>query len=137
LSVKINREGRIRFKGVSYVLVNAVRGYIAFEKKGKRLNDTKEHMMNKVYASDTSLDLLATAPMPLLNLQFINFPKSIMAGECYRFDLEIQNNGVKPLNNLKLKYTSGAPFWIYIGSPKEAQAGLGKDECLVVVERLI
>jgi len=93
-----------------------VNGTHLFEKKGKRLNATKEQRMNVMYAEDKSLTFTVTPPMPLLDVVFHSKPTSVYAGETCKIILEINNKGNCTLKNLKLVMNQNS--LVYVGSPE-------------------
>jgi hypothetical protein len=109
-------EGTLKIQGIKYLLFNLVRAVHSFERKGKRLNATREQRMNKMYAEDKSLIFTVTPPMPLLDVVSHSKPGSVYAGETSKIILEINNKGNSTLKNLKLAMNHNS--LIYIGSPE-------------------
>jgi len=93
-----------------------VKAFHPFEKKGKRLNATREQRMNVMYSEDKSLLFTVTPPMPLLDVVFHSKPTSVFAGETTKIILEINNKGNCTLKNLKLVMNQNS--LVYIGSPE-------------------
>ncbi|KAI8335602.1 ER-golgi trafficking TRAPP I complex 85 kDa subunit-domain-containing protein [Blakeslea trispora] len=117
LTVIPRHEGSIKITGLHYTLNDLVHTFRPFNKKGKRLNRTKEEMMSVTYAPDRSLDILVTSPMPLLDLAFHHVPETILSGEVIQTVLEINNKGNKGMTALHLK--SSHPSFICVGHPEE------------------
>jgi len=109
-------EGVLKIQGIKFLLFNLVNAIHLFEKKGKRLNSTKEQRMNVMYAEDKSLTFTVTPPMPLLDVVFHSKPTSVFAGETCKMILEINNKGNCTLKNLKLVMNQNS--LVYIGSPE-------------------
>jgi len=109
-------EGTLKIKGIKYFLFDLVKAFHPFEKKGKRLNATREQRMNVMYSEDKSLLFTVTPPMPLLDVVFHSKPTSVFAGETTKIILEINNKGNCTLKNLKLVMNQNS--LVYIGSPE-------------------
>ncbi|CAG8459139.1 6976_t:CDS:10 [Ambispora leptoticha] len=93
-------------------LNSIVRSRKTFAKRGKRLNNTKQQMMDVVYASDRSLEVLVTSPMPLLEVAFHSFPETLLSGEVMRVVLEINNKGQTGLTDLQVKMSHPSFFCV-------------------------
>ncbi|KAI8096946.1 ER-golgi trafficking TRAPP I complex 85 kDa subunit-domain-containing protein [Halteromyces radiatus] len=117
LTIVPRKEGSITIVGLHYTFNDLVHTFRPFNKKGKRLNNTKEERMTIAYAPDRSLDILVTPPMPLLDLTFHNVPETILSGEVVQAVLEINNKGNKGLTSLRLK--SNHPSFICVGHPEQ------------------
>jgi len=116
LRVFPKKDGRLKILGLRYALQSIVHSYKKFSKHGKRLNDTKEQRMNVVYATDSSLELTVTAPMPLLEVAFRSFPDMLLSGEVSRLVLDISNKGQTGLTDLRVKLNH--PSFICIGDTR-------------------
>lgn len=81
------------------------------------MNRSKEEQMSVVYATDHSLDILVTSPMPLLDIAFHHIPETVMSGEVVQTVLEINNKGNKGLTALRMK--TSHPSFICVGRPEE------------------
>ncbi|KAK3581188.1 hypothetical protein CHS0354_024722 [Potamilus streckersoni] len=86
----------------SYVSTVYVRGKQKLEVQGPRLNNKKEEMVNKMYGPDRRLDLVIQQEMPLLQVSFSNFPKSLLCGEVHPIVVYFTNSGSSPLHRLKV-----------------------------------
>jgi hypothetical protein len=91
-----------------------VHGYKKFWKRGRRLNSTKAERTQQLYAPDTSLNLLVTPPMPLLDITVKHFPANMLSGEVVQATLIITNGGERDLKHLRV--ASSHPTMLYIGS---------------------
>ncbi|RKP26919.1 ER-golgi trafficking TRAPP I complex 85 kDa subunit-domain-containing protein, partial [Syncephalis pseudoplumigaleata] len=108
------REGVIQIIGLRYTLDEVVHGYKKFGKRGRRLNSTKAERTQQLYAPDTSLNLLVTPPMPLLDITVKHFPANMLSGEVVQATLIITNGGERDLKHLRV--ASSHPTMLYIGS---------------------
>jgi len=106
------KQGTLKVLGLRYSLSSLIHGVKKFSRRGKRLNDTKEHRMSVVYATDRSLDLMVTSPMPLLEVAFHSFPELLFSGEVTQVVLEINNKGQKGLTDLRVKMSHPSFFCI-------------------------
>ncbi|RHZ88011.1 hypothetical protein Glove_26g14 [Diversispora epigaea] len=112
LRVFPKKQGTIKVLGLKYVLNSLIRGIKKFEKCGKRLNQTREQLINVVYAQDRSLELTVTSPMPLLEVAFHSFPEMLLSGEVSQVFLEINNKGQRGLTDLRVKMSHPSFFCI-------------------------
>ncbi|RGB32937.1 ER-golgi trafficking TRAPP I complex 85 kDa subunit-domain-containing protein [Rhizophagus diaphanus] len=112
LRVLPKKQGTLKVLGLQYTLNSLVHGIKKFLRHGKRLNDTKEQRMSVVYATDRSLDLMVTSPMPLLEVAFHSFPELLFSGEVTQVVLEINNKGQKGLTDLRVKMSHPSFFCI-------------------------
>ncbi|CAG8460304.1 5163_t:CDS:10 [Ambispora gerdemannii] len=112
LRVTPKREGTIKIVGLRYSLHSIVRSRRTFAKRGKRLNNTKQQMMDVVYAPDLSLEVLVTSPMPLLEVAFHSFPEMLFSGEVIQVVLEINNKGQTGLTDLQVKMSHPSFFCV-------------------------
>ncbi|KAJ8303460.1 hypothetical protein KUTeg_019856 [Tegillarca granosa] len=83
-----------------------VRGKQKLEVQGPRLNNTKEEKASKVYGPDRRLDLVIQQEMPLLQVSFCNFPRTLLCGEVHAIMLQFTNIGSSALHNLKVTSTN-------------------------------
>ncbi|XP_060083234.1 trafficking protein particle complex subunit 8-like [Ylistrum balloti] len=90
-----------------------VRGKQKLEVQGPRLNITKEDKANKMYGPDRRLDLVIQQEMPLLQVSFCNFPRTLLCGEVHAVMLQFTNVGSSPLH--KLKVASTCPEFFTLG----------------------
>ncbi|CAO3683651.1 unnamed protein product [Rhizopus stolonifer] len=117
LAIVPGHEGSLLITGLHYTLNELVHTFKPFIKRGKRLNRSKEEQMTVVYATDHSLDILVTSPMPLLDIAFHHVPETVMSGEVVQTILEINNKGNKGLTALRMK--TSHPSFICVGRPEE------------------
>ncbi|KAK9761951.1 hypothetical protein K7432_012754 [Basidiobolus ranarum] len=115
LSITPKKQGYIRIAGIHYTLNHVAKGFNQFSKRGKRLNDTKEHRLGKFYGQDNSLDMVVTSPMPLLDVEFRNFPNILFSGEIAESTLVIRNIGQKGMKNIDVKVSH--PAFFHLGRP--------------------
>lgn len=121
-----HQTGELRIVGISYnlggVLIEGngpkpnmsntifVRGKQKLEVQGPRLSVTKEDKANKMYGPDRRLDLVIHQEMPLLQVSFCNFPRTLLCGEVHAVMLQFTNVGSSPLHRLKVASTCPAFF---------------------------
>ncbi|XP_050396209.1 trafficking protein particle complex subunit 8 isoform X1 [Patella vulgata] len=86
----------------SYFSSVFVRGKQRLEVQGPRLNNTKEDKVNKAYGPDRRLDLVIQEEMPILQVNFCDFPDALLCGEVHCIEIEFTNCGRSPLRTLKL-----------------------------------
>ncbi|ORY05323.1 hypothetical protein K493DRAFT_204561 [Basidiobolus meristosporus CBS 931.73] len=115
VAITPKKQGYIRIAGVHYTLNHVARGFKQFSKKGKRLNDTKEHRLGKFYGQDNSLDMVVTSPMPLLDVEFRDFPNILFSGEVIQSTLIVRNIGQKGMKKINVKVSH--PAFFHIGQP--------------------
>ena len=111
------KEGSVRIMGIHYTLNNLLHTFHKFEKKGRRLNDTKEQRESVFYAPDRTLDIHVTSPMPLLDVTFHKCPEMLLSGEVCQITLEISNKGNVGLTSLRVM--TSHPCFFAIGSSTE------------------
>lgn len=99
-----------------------VHAYKDIVKRGKRLNQTKEQMMSKMYAEDRSLNILVAPHMPLLDVVFHQTPEMMLSGEVCQLSLEVKNLGKKGLKNLQVQLSH--PGFFCIGAETDGDLGL-------------
>ncbi|KAJ3311663.1 Trafficking protein particle complex 8, partial [Gonapodya sp. JEL0774] len=109
--------GSIKVAALAYTLFESIPTRHEFLKRGKRLNDTKEQRLGKVYGPDKSLILEVMSPMPLLDVMFHAFPATLISGQVVRGVLEISNKGLRALSNLKLK--TSHPTFVCVGAQED------------------
>ncbi|KAI8068329.1 ER-golgi trafficking TRAPP I complex 85 kDa subunit-domain-containing protein [Gongronella butleri] len=114
------KEGSISVRGVHYTVNDQVHTFHAFEKQGKRLNDTLAQRVTPTWAEDHTLDILVTLPMPLLDLQFHNVPDTMLSGQVVQAVMEINNKGNRGLTSLCLK--TSHPNFCAVGHPQHMDA---------------
>ncbi|ESO86902.1 hypothetical protein LOTGIDRAFT_202689, partial [Lottia gigantea] len=90
-----------------------VRGKQRLEVQGPRLNNNKEEKINKIYGPDRRLDLVVQEEMPILEVNFCDFPETLLCGEVHCIELEFTNSGRSPLQKLQL--TSSQPEFCTFG----------------------
>ncbi|KAI8328146.1 ER-golgi trafficking TRAPP I complex 85 kDa subunit-domain-containing protein [Chlamydoabsidia padenii] len=122
LTIIPHKEGSITIVGLHFTFNDLVHTFRPFNKKGNRLNNTKEDRMTVAYAPDRSLDILVTPPMPLLDINLHNVPETILSGEVIQSVLEINNKGNKGLTSLQLK--SNHPSFICVGHSEQMDKSL-------------
>ncbi|XP_060558094.1 trafficking protein particle complex subunit 8-like isoform X2 [Ruditapes philippinarum] len=105
--------GAVMGSKASYVSTVYVRGKQKIEVQGPRLNTKKEEMASKVYGPDRRLDLTIHEQMPLLEVSFVDFPKTLLCGEVHPVTVHFTNTGSSPLH--KLKVASSNPKCFVIG----------------------
>ncbi|XP_041376116.1 trafficking protein particle complex subunit 8-like isoform X2 [Gigantopelta aegis] len=94
-----------------------VRGKQRLEVQGPRLNITSEDKTQKNYGPDRRLDLVVLEEMPILEVNFCDFPDSLLCGEVHCIEIEITNSGRSPLHRLKV--TSSDPTFFTFGSGRD------------------
>ncbi|XP_052816266.1 trafficking protein particle complex subunit 8-like isoform X2 [Mya arenaria] len=97
----------------SYVSTVFVRGKQKIEVQGPRLNGKKDEMVNKIYGPDRRLDLTIQQEMPILQVSFLNFPKTLLCGEVHPVTVTFTNVGSTPLHRLKLATSN--PKYLVLG----------------------
>jgi hypothetical protein len=108
------KKGFLRILGFHTIVFDSIPNLIMIDKKGKRLNTKKEERMAVIYAQDTSLELIITSPMPLLDVSFHNLPSSLASGEVRKCILEVVNRGKIGLKNLLCKVSD--PSIVHFGN---------------------
>ncbi|KAL4234283.1 Trafficking protein particle complex 8 [Mactra antiquata] len=98
----------------SYVSTVYVRGKQKIEVQGPRLNNKKEEMAVKTYGPDRRLDLTIQEEMPLLQVSFLNFPRTLLCGEVHPVTLSFTNVGSSPMH--KLMVASSNPKCFVLGT---------------------
>ncbi|XP_052230198.1 trafficking protein particle complex subunit 8-like isoform X4 [Dreissena polymorpha] len=101
----------------SYVSTVYVRGKQKIEVQGPRLNGKKEEMAGKMYGPDRRLDLSVHQEMPILQVSFTNFPKTLLCGEVHLVTVTFTNTGSIPLQKLKLASTN--PKYFVLGRSED------------------
>eukprot|EP00842_Homolaphlyctis_polyrhiza_P000472 jgi/Hompol1/1425/HPOL_001386-RA len=112
LKVYPKQEGRITVLGVRYLLCGVIPAYYRFNRKGRRLNDTAAQRQDPVgvYAPDTSLKILVTSPMPVLDVVVHSLPESMLMGQVSQIAVELVNKGTRGLKNLHVKSNMPTSF---------------------------
>ncbi|KAF9350587.1 Trafficking protein particle complex 8 [Mortierella sp. NVP85] len=111
------QDGQIKVMGLHCNVEGQVHAYKEIFKRGKRLNRTKEEMMQQVYEEDKSLIILVAPEMPLLDVQFHSSPEMLLSGEVCELSLEIKNRGKKGLKNLTVRMSH--PTFFCIGEKRD------------------
>ncbi|KAJ3221198.1 Trafficking protein particle complex 8 [Clydaea vesicula] len=99
------QEGTIYILGVVYLVGGLIPCFKSLKSAKKNLNKEEEFVTPK---------LNVTLPMPVLDIEILNFPEKIFSGEIIKLFLNIKNNGNRGLVNLKLKLSH--PSFFYFGS---------------------
>ncbi|XP_029943533.1 trafficking protein particle complex subunit 8 isoform X2 [Salarias fasciatus] len=117
------RTGQMKVTGVAYELAAAaaapcaeasqpeplralaVRGRQDLHIRGPRLNLTKEDKMSVRHGVDRRLEPVITAPMPLMEVFFLDFPTALLCGEVRRTTVEFGNVGAVALCGLRVAST--------------------------------
>lgn len=108
------QSGSLKICRIEYLFGDIVRAQHCFHKRGKRLDETAEHRRSAMYSADHSLMLLVTSPMPLLSIDFPDFPAEMFEGEIVQSRINIQNRGDRDLKQLILALSH--PEVLYVGS---------------------
>ncbi|KAI8580324.1 hypothetical protein K450DRAFT_237985 [Umbelopsis ramanniana AG] len=137
LGVIPRKEGSIRIVGLHYTLNNLVHTFHKFEKKGRRLNDTKEHQMGTFYGPDKSLDIHVTSPMPLLDVAFHKCPELLLSGEVCQIMLEISNKGNVGLTALRVMTSHPCFFSIGPSSDSDKDVYMSSDTTEARTEQVL
>jgi hypothetical protein len=104
---------------MSYLLNGTIRSVKTFQKRGARLNDTNDQRQQVAYASNQSMNLIVTSPMPLIEVKSTNFPKTLLAGEVKKAIITITNKGQKALVGLRVRLSH--PSFIFFGKKEDLE----------------
>lgn len=83
------------------------------------MNDTNTQRQQVVYATNDSMNLIVTSPMPLLDVKCSGFPKTMVAGEVKSAVLTLSNRGQKPLSGLQVRLSH--PAFFYFGRKEDLE----------------
>ncbi|XP_033820715.1 trafficking protein particle complex subunit 8 [Periophthalmus magnuspinnatus] len=118
------RTGQLSVTGLGYSLSAAgdsaegdmlvVRGRQELKIQGPRLNQTKEDKMSVRHGRDERLHPIIVAPMPLLEVFFLQFPSALLCGEIRKAYIEFCNMSSVGLCGLRVVSTH--PTFFTFGS---------------------
>ncbi|XP_020783321.2 trafficking protein particle complex subunit 8 isoform X2 [Boleophthalmus pectinirostris] len=118
------RTGQLSVTGLGYSLsatgdtaeadMLVVRGRQELKIQGPRLNQTKEDKMSVRHGRDQRLHPIITAPMPLLEVFFLQFPSALLCGEIRKAYIEFCNMSSVGLCGLRVVSTH--PTFFTFGS---------------------
>ncbi|TPX31316.1 hypothetical protein SmJEL517_g05349 [Synchytrium microbalum] len=126
LRVHPRNEGNLTILGFRYNIFEVIPCCKLFDKRGKRLNDTLPQRTSQVYGAESSLKLLVTAPMPLIDVAFHSWPSKggsadpdggLLLGEVVQTVMEITNKGNRGLVDLRIKISH--PTFLFVGSSEQ------------------
>ncbi|CAL9696434.1 unnamed protein product [Knipowitschia caucasica] len=110
-----HRTGQLSVTGLAYSLSAAgdsaegdmllVRGKQELKIQGPRLNQSKEDKMSVHHGRDERLHPIITAPMPLLEVFFLQFPSALLCGEIRKAYIEFCNMSSVGLCGLRVVST--------------------------------
>lgn len=128
LGVQPLREGQLSIKSVTWTLNHVAHGVHHLEVKGWRLNETKAHRTGRVYATDQSLTLLVVGPAPLLSIEAVDAPESVLHGEIVRMTLRLSNEGSLSMSAVRVRASTPSMALVATdGADPEALRGLDDD----------
>ncbi|KAJ3312147.1 Trafficking protein particle complex 8 [Boothiomyces sp. JEL0838] len=119
-------EGKIKIIGVRFLLCGIIPSFRRFDKKSLGANSIHQDLILNI-----------TAPMPVLEASFHNFPSEMLAGQVCQTILELNNKGSKGMEGLFVKMSH--PSFCYFGDstspidtpyvyPKDSAFNVDQDE---------
>ncbi|KAJ1968312.1 hypothetical protein IWQ62_001320 [Dispira parvispora] len=86
--------GDYRVSGVRYLLMGILPCVKRFQRRGPRLNATKDQRLHRKYGPDRSLHFKVNLSLPYADVSVVNdFPSSIQSGECQAIPVVVTNRG--------------------------------------------
>ena len=104
--------GTIVVSGVKWSLSETVSGFHKFQRKGKLLQNSREHRANRVRAKDTSMTFTVCESLPWLSIQVEDMPETILYGQVHSATMTIRNQGRASACNVRLHANVS---WLYVG----------------------
>ncbi|KAJ1649862.1 hypothetical protein IWQ61_009178 [Dispira simplex] len=91
--------GDYRVAAVRYLLMGILPCVKRFQRRGPRLNATKDQRLHRKYGPDRSLHFKASLSLPYADVTIVNnFPHSIQSGECQAIPVVVTNRGHTPID---------------------------------------
>ncbi|KAI8326334.1 hypothetical protein GQ54DRAFT_253217, partial [Martensiomyces pterosporus] len=113
------QPGQLSILGAKYLLCDILPTFKSLKLPGRRLNDTKEQMMQRAYAPDTTLRFRVDPDLPHLQIALEGFPDTLMSGSMHRASVCISNCGELPCRNVALWLSH--PSFFDIKAPRMGQ----------------
>lgn len=102
IAIRVLSEAKsLRVGCIDFNLAEAIRLTQPLEKKGKRLNGTKEQRTSVMYGSDLSLVVSVHAPRPTLTARILDSPKEVFVGEEMSLKVVLKNEGRTSIEDLR------------------------------------
>ncbi|SPO28195.1 uncharacterized protein UTRI_04590_B [Ustilago trichophora] len=102
VAIRVKKEFKsLRVASVTFRLAETIHLVQQLEKKGKRLNGTKEQRTSVAYGLDLSLAVSVHGPRPTLTAKIIEPPQQVFLGEQVRLKVLLKNEGSSPIDDLR------------------------------------
>ncbi|TKY89852.1 hypothetical protein EX895_001149 [Sporisorium graminicola] len=122
VALRVNKEAKsLRIASIRFRLAETIDLSQPLDKKGPRLNKTKEHRTSIVYGPDLSLAISVHGPRPTLTAKILNSPQQIFVGEAVRLKVLLKNEGGVPIDDLRA--LCDQPEAAIFGGGKDAVGG--------------
>eukprot|EP00698_Gefionella_okellyi_P007453 TRINITY_DN1822_c0_g1_i2.p1 TRINITY_DN1822_c0_g1~~TRINITY_DN1822_c0_g1_i2.p1 ORF type:complete len:1420 (-),score=276.28 TRINITY_DN1822_c0_g1_i2:1179-5438(-) len=120
LFVRPRVEGTLHIRGLEFKLGGVAPGKCNFVLKGQRLNKTKAHRQSEVYEEDKRTTIKVVPAMPLLDVQFTDFPMQLLEGEHHKVIMTMTNRGHQPACSVKLRMSH--PDFFVLGATEHVSS---------------
>ncbi|CDU25237.1 uncharacterized protein SPSC_05071 [Sporisorium scitamineum] len=122
VALRINKEAKsLRVASVRFRLADTIDLVQHLDKKGPRLNKTKEQRTSTVYGPDLSLSISVHGPRPTLTARILDPPQQVFLGEQVRLKVLLKNEGSSPIDDLRA--LCDQPEAATFGSDQDPDAG--------------
>lgn len=102
IALRVKEEFKsLRVTSMAFRLAETIHLAQHLDKKGLRLNSTKEHRTSTVYGPDLSLAVSVHGPRPTLTAQILHVPQQLFLGEQVRLKVLLKNEGSTRIENLR------------------------------------
>lgn len=102
VSVTCSEESTFAVDSVSFVANGLLKCREPLQRKGARLQNTREQRLTPTYAPDHSLRVSVRQPIPKLQLDVSQLPSELLAGETRISSIVVKNCTSVPLANLRI-----------------------------------
>ncbi|XP_047140393.1 trafficking protein particle complex subunit 8 isoform X2 [Hydra vulgaris] len=110
ISLEDTRNIEVNTQHLTTLISCGVAGMQPLKVAGPRLNSTKQERANKVYGLDKRLNVTVVSSLPLIEVNFLNVPTTLLCGEIYETALLIKNIGMLSAKNIYIACSHNSFF---------------------------
>ncbi|KAJ2856744.1 hypothetical protein J3B02_001424 [Coemansia erecta] len=127
VEIVAKKPGELSIIGAKFFLCDILPTFKSLRLPGRRLNDTKEQQMGRVYSSETSIGFRVDPELPHLDIAMNDFPDILMSGSVHKAAIHIANQGSLACHGIALWLSHPSFFDIktpYLLSDAETSASV-------------
>lgn len=100
IGITVNRKTSLQVVAINFLFHDMLPCRQSLVKRGSRLASTKQERLEPAYGNDSSLTLKVVDRLPRLEVEVLNGPVELLQGECHDFDIQLQNPGQDPIQDV-------------------------------------